>query len=818
VLDVEKSVVSVTPVGSASVDVAYKVSVSNTGGKAGTYDLYDVLMADEAFTASSIQAPVTYVAGTENDHSGDITPGLTADDFTNGATIVSDEQLEAGLDEGFTFTLRFSVDELLVTPEGANCDKGDDEGGRTGLTNHVDVLVDDKVVDEAEACGELPLTPSILVLKEIRDGEAWLPADTPETAPVRYFPASAEYRIVVKNTGPVDLTNVVVSDAKVGLVDYPVNGGFLAAWQEVTIGVGTEPGETDGLLVAEACDGPGDFPNTAEVDGEGVIEGTPVSDSDMAYLACVGKPGVTVVKEVSTDGGQTFHDANLVEVDGDMVISDPAGPIEVGDGAIYRITVTNSGQVDLVDIEVRDSMIPNGPFEIALLEVGKSVVVDENDWLDLNVASVCGSAGTFKNIATVVGTSDAMEGDTDTDTDDANVVCIGDPAIEILKEVSIDDGVTWYPADAPPFPTAVVDGNPETALYRIIVRNTDDAVALVNVRVKDDDLGIDYLVGGLNPLEEVVLVAAGYEEAGQIGLAELSVADICGTRGEKVNLAVATGESEAGTPAEDQDSATVDCVDEPKILLVKLVSADGINFSPDSAVALVPSDAYYRFEVTNTGNVALENVTVSDEDLLGPGVTIPVGTLAVGETKVVSHEVSGDVVWPDLAVEGFCSEEGAYPNFATASGDSVETGETATDNDTALYQCNVPEIICSMEAGGTKPNVLYMIYDGTVEGINNQGTAPIINTLVSPLPSPTATIRSYHKGIMYLDEVVAVGGQFDIGGWHNDGRIPPNVYIEIWNEDATVLHQEITFHGSCSAPLVVGDSFGGVTIIGYKRN
>ena len=66
--------------------------------------------------------------------------------------------------------------------------------------------------------------------------------------------------------------------------------------------------------------------------------------------------------------------------------------------------------------------------------------------------------------------------------------------------------------------------------------------------------------------------------------------------------------------------------------------------------------------------------------------------------------------------------------------------------------------------------------------------------------------------------MVEVGGQFDIGGWHNDGRIAPNIYIEIWNEDATVLYQEITFHGSCSAPLVVGDSFGGVTIIGYKRN
>ena len=94
-----------------------------------TWSPIRVVKISSAFTASSIQAPVTYVAGTENDQSGDITPGLTADDFTNGATIVTGEELEAGMEEGFTFTLRFAIDELLVTPEGANCDKGDDEGG-----------------------------------------------------------------------------------------------------------------------------------------------------------------------------------------------------------------------------------------------------------------------------------------------------------------------------------------------------------------------------------------------------------------------------------------------------------------------------------------------------------------------------------------------------------------------------------------------------------------------------------------------------------------------------------------------------------------
>jgi len=335
-------------------------------------------------------------------------------------------------------------------------------------------------------------------------------------------------------------------------------------------------------------------------------------------------------------------------------------------------------------------------------------------------------------------------------------------------------------------------------------------VALVKVRIVDGDLGIDYLVGALAPLEEVVLVAAGYAGDGEIGLTELAVPDICGTRGEKVNLAVATGESEAGAPAEDQDSATVDCVDEPKIMLLKLVSADGINFSPDSATGLIPSDAYYRFEVTNTGSVALENVTVSDPIL---GVTISVGTLAVGETKVVSHDASGDVVEPDLWVAGFCSEgnEGSWPNTALAYGESTTSEETAEDDDSALMICAVPVDIC--EENGGRPGTLKLQYNGTTNSSNAQGEVASPPLAAYPVP---VTIELYDKSQLeftYYD--VMVGDLLTVRGrWTQSCFIPTDVGVKFYDDQGNFL-QEINFHGSCSAALNIGDKYAGVTIVGY---
>ena len=94
-------------------------------------------------------------------------------------------------------------------------------------------------------------------------------------------------------------------------------------------------------------------------------------------------------------------------------------------------------------------------------------------------------------------------------------------------------------------------------------------------------------------------------------------------------------------PAILESIAYAMCAD-PSISIVK---------SADSAAVFAGSEVTYTFEVTNTGNVPLTDVTVSDPAL--PGCSAVVGDLAVGATTSYSCTV---VLWAPLT------------NIATATG------------------------------------------------------------------------------------------------------------------------------------------------------
>ncbi len=61
----------------------------------------------------------------------------------------------------------------------------------------------------------------------------WFDANTEGEAVLAQAPSNAWYRITVKNTGPVDMTGVVLNDGALGIVDYAV--GDIAAGQQVVL-------------------------------------------------------------------------------------------------------------------------------------------------------------------------------------------------------------------------------------------------------------------------------------------------------------------------------------------------------------------------------------------------------------------------------------------------------------------------------------------------------------------------------------------------------------------------------------------------------
>jgi len=109
----------------------------------------------------------------------------------------------------------------------------------------------------------------------------------------------------------------------------------------------------------------------------------------------------------------------------------------------------------------------------------------------------------------------------------------------------------------------------------------------------------------------------------------------------------------------------------PSIDIVKYVQVDPAA-NPvtwhDANIAPFPTAYYcvrFKFEVTNTGDVDLNNVTIIDKNLL---LTIPVGSLAPGQTYVSPPTTT-------THVEGL----GLHTNTATAEGEYNGTIYQDTD-------------------------------------------------------------------------------------------------------------------------------------------
>lgn len=106
---------------------------------------------------------------------------------------------------------------------------------------------------------------------------------------------SAQYELVVKNCGDVDLANVEVTDTPLG-ISY--NIPYLSANQSTTLTSGQIP---QLAVSAVACGTSNLFQNMARVTGMSVADGTTVSASDSAYVKCPPSPPPPTCTANTTD-------------------------------------------------------------------------------------------------------------------------------------------------------------------------------------------------------------------------------------------------------------------------------------------------------------------------------------------------------------------------------------------------------------------------------------------------------------------------------------------------------------------------------------
>jgi uncharacterized protein affecting Mg2+/Co2+ transport len=375
--------------------------------------------------------------------------------------------------------------------------------------------------------------------------------------------------------------------------------------------------------------------NVATVRGEDAL-GLEVSDSDDARVE-VFNPAISITKSAS------------------------AATVLAGTPVTYTFLVTNTGDIGLFNVLVTDNVLGTigtigalAPGASATLSAVAAITTDVT-----NIGTVTGWYGTPQS---------AFYGSV-TASDPATVDVIN-PGIDVVKSASA---------------STVLPGTSVT--YTFTVTNTGD-VTLFGVTVVDDKLGIIATIPEL-PAGAVRTFTAA------------AVLNVTTT-----NVVVASGTDALGNRFSDSAAVTVAVIG-PSVRIVKTASP---------AVILSGATVTYTYVVTNTGNVGLTSLVVTDDKLgsigtipaLAPGASVSlemssaisvdtanvgtvVGSFAVpnGPAGTVSDSDDAfvDVIAPALSVtksvdpsEILAGESVTYTFVVTNTGDVVLTDVVLTDD------------------------------------------------------------------------------------------------------------------------------------------
>ncbi|HEX4520371.1 MAG TPA: hypothetical protein VH063_12390, partial [Gaiellaceae bacterium] len=408
---------------------------------------------------------------------------------------------------------------------------------------------------------------------------------------------TASFTIVVTNTGTVTLTNVHVTDAL--SPDCNRTSAQIAGLASMA------PGAT----VTYTCSLAGvtaSFTNSATATGTPVGGGPDVSATDTAPVTVNpgggggggGTPAISITKNPKTQS------------------------IASGATANFTITVTNTGTLVLSNVSVSDPLSPNCNQTSASIPALGSMAPGASVTYNCSLANVTAS---FTNVATATGTGSNGQTVTANDSAPVTVQAITPPTPPVV------------PAPTPHAAIGIVKdpksqtiGQGGTASFTITVTNTGD-VTLSNVTVAD-------------PLSPNCDKSLGTLAVGQSKHYSCTKPNV---NADFRNVATATGKppTTAAVKATDHANITVKPFlppQHPRIAIVKspknqtlttrLHTVKSANGSSKTTVTY--GTAKFTIKVTNTGDVTLHNVHVTDPASTNCNKTI--GTLASHASKTYS--------------------------------------------------------------------------------------------------------------------------------------------------------------------------------------
>ncbi|NPV09184.1 MAG: DUF11 domain-containing protein, partial [Anaerolineae bacterium] len=500
----------------------------------------------------------------------------------------------------------------------------------------------------------------------------------------------------------------------------------------------------------------------------------PLQNTVTAIYYPVGAPANTVQHSDS-------HSVDLVHPSISVTKSADAATAFVGQVVTYTITVQNtSPDVDLVNLTVSDSLIGDLSADfVDELPIGAS---ETNTYQRTVLAT---DPDPLVNTVTVHANPRGLPNDI-SDTDSASVDLVA-------AQISIEKATNGYDADDTPGPEIVV-GDPVTWTY--VVTNTGE-VALIGITVLDDQgVAVTCPKTVLAVGESMTCTAAGTATAGQYG-----------------NVGTVTG-SYNGHTVTDSDPSHYFGAD-PRIQVEKELSQTGTGDwedvdSPPGPGLAIGSSVYFRFVVTNTGNVTLDNIALSDSVYDTSGCSLP-ASLAPGGSFTC-------VIGP-LSVEA-----GLHTNTATASGERGE--DSYSDTDDANYTGVMVAIDIEKATNGEDADVAPgpMIAEGDPVSwtyvVTNTGQVRVSDIVVVDdrgvsVSCPKSELDAGESMVCSASGTAVVGQYGNVGtvtGWYcgswEVSDSDPSHYMGIANEPAIDIEKATNGEDADDAPgpvILVGD-------------
>src|SRR5581483_6863543 len=332
--------------------------------------------------------------------------------------------------------------------------------------------------------------------------------------------------------------------------------------------------------IVELGDFPGPITNIATATGT-PPSGPNVTDTDTKTVVLHTAPAITIEKTATSSAQPGVPDVTKAHV---------------GDPIVYHFKVTNTGDVPLTNVHVHDSVFGDIPGSIPSLASGASTTLD--------FATTAGSD--VENVATACGI-DPLQTQV-CDESNHHTLDVIHPAITLDKKV---EG-----ADHKPVGDALQVRSGDLVHYVVTIHNSGDT-----------PLSITSLVDAVNGGAAGSLTGCSPSPASGLALgATITCSYTANPSADAHNVASVNAHDAIGGPATATDETFVDVV-HPAIAIVKTATSTTQQGVLNVTTAHEGDPIVYHYKVTNTGDVTLTNIAVTDAPLGTVGV---IGSLAPG--------------------------------------------------------------------------------------------------------------------------------------------------------------------------------------------